>query len=85
MQFANNFVLIVGQSLHRVLFHMTSRSIVPNEESVSGYMVQKDVNYIKLFSVDGSYFMLSVNNYMMRIAKVSQINAEVRCMATSDL
>ncbi len=64
---------------------MTSRDIVPNEESVSGYMVQKDVNYIKLFSVNEQYFMLSVNNLMMRIAKVSQINAEVRCLANSDL
>lgn len=50
---------------------MTSRDIVADEESVSGFLIQKDVNYISLFSAHNTYFMLLVNKYMIRISKVT--------------
>ena len=49
VQFSENYALIVGDNLHRVLFHMTSRDIVKDEEQVNGYLIQKNVSYIKLF------------------------------------
>lgn len=79
VQFGDNFSLIVGRDIHQVLFHQTSREIIPNEESVTGFMVKKDVKYLKLFKLNQKDIMLVVTNNFIRLFELEQIYGKVEC------
>lgn len=79
VQFAKNYVLIVGSFIHQVLFHMTSSDIVKDEENVSGYMVKNNVKYIRLIQniMSDNYNMLMLTDTQIKYYKIDEISAGI--------
>jgi len=63
---------------------MTDKQIVPNEDKVSGFIVYKNVKYIKIFRIELKEYMLIIGDNSIRIFRIEEINGKIECIATND-